>query len=96
LATIGAAGEGAALDSRSWIAITVAGVVGSLLDSFLGATVQRMYYCPRENRETEQHPLHSCGSATRYLRGFGWMNNDVVNFACAAFGTVVVLTLSPA
>ena len=73
--------------------ITFAGLAGSLFDSFLGATVQAMYYCPVDEKETEKHPLHTCGTETVHLRGWKWLNNDWVNFACAAFGVLTALML---
>lgn len=68
------------------IGITAAGVFGSLVDSFLGATVQAIYYCPVCAKETEKHPLHSCGRTTEIVRGWKWINNDVVNTFCAFMG----------
>jgi uncharacterized protein (TIGR00297 family) len=65
--------------------ITFAGVAGSLFDSLLGATVQAMYFCPTDQKETEKHPIHTCGSATIHLRGWKWLDNDWVNFACSLF-----------
>ena len=70
-------------------AALVGGVVGSLVDSLLGATVQAMYLSPtgetekRASRDGVRYPL---------LRGWRWMNNDMVNFlsslagGAAAFG----------
>jgi uncharacterized protein (TIGR00297 family) len=78
----------------SWtmgLIITLAGLAGSLFDSFLGATVQAMYYCPTDKKETEKHPLHTCGTETAQIRGWKWLDNDWVNFACGAFGVVVAL-----
>ncbi len=73
--------------------ISFAGLAGSLFDSFLGATVQAMYFCPKDNKETEKHPLHTCGTETVHLRGWKWLTNDWVNFACGAFGAVIALGL---
>ena len=69
------------------------GVVGSFFDSFLGATVQAIYFCPHCEKETEKHPLHTCGTPTRRLRGLSWLNNDLVNTFCALAGAVVGLVL---
>ena len=71
--------------------VTVAGFLGALFDSYLGATVQAIYYCPVCKKETERHPEHLCGTQTSYARGFNWLTNDWVNFACAAVGILVAL-----
>ena len=42
--------------------VTLAGWLGALFDSLLGATVQSIYYCPTCQKETERYPLHSCGT----------------------------------
>jgi len=72
-------------------AITLAGILGAYFDSFIGATVQAIYYCAACKKETEQHPTHSCGAATTRQRGWRWMNNDWVNFLSAVFGVLVLL-----
>jgi uncharacterized membrane protein len=73
--------------------IALAGLAGSLFDSLLGATVQAMYFCPVDQKETEKHPLHTCGTQTVHIRGWEWLDNDWVNFACSAFGVIVALLL---
>ena len=78
-----------ALNTNYFLLITAAGLAGSLFDSLLGATVQAMYFCPTDQKETEKHPLHTCGTETVHLRGWEWLNNDWVNFACSAFGVVI-------
>ena len=71
--------------------IGLAGLAGSVLDSLLAATVQAIYTCPTCQKETEQHPIHSCGSPTTLKRGWPWLTNDWVNTACAAAGGVIAL-----
>lgn len=77
-----------------FLLVTVSGLLGSLFDSLLGASVQAMYYCPADKKETEKHPLHSCGTPTIHVRGWKWLNNDRVNFACGAFGVIIALLAS--
>jgi uncharacterized membrane protein len=80
----------------SWtlgLSITLAGLLGSLFDSLLGSTVQAIYLCPACDKETEQHPRHTCGSETTLKRGLPWLDNDLVNLGCAIFGVAVALLL---
>ena len=73
--------------------VASAGLIGSLVDSLLGATVQAMYFCPKHQKETEKHPLHACGTPTVHLRGWKWLDNDLVNVACAITGAGTALLL---
>jgi len=76
--------------------IAIAGFAGSLVDSLLGATVQAIYWCPSCQKETEKHPLHSCGNETALQRGWQWMNNDVVNLVCTASAALLAYLLTAA
>jgi hypothetical protein len=55
--------------------------------------VQAIYRCPVCEKETERHPYHTCGAKTVQIRGWAWLNNDWVNFACAVFGAALAIIL---
>ena len=63
-----------------------------MVDSILGATMQAMYYCPACEKETERR-IHNCGTWTRPMRGFTWLNNDVVNFIATLFGGLLAMAI---
>jgi uncharacterized protein (TIGR00297 family) len=88
-ALLGSAGHGL----TNFEIILIAGLLGSLFDSLLGATVQAIYRCPHCDKETEKHPLHSCGTETVQIRGWRWLNNDMVNLGCALMGAVIGMIL---
>ncbi len=69
--------------------ILLAGLTGSLLDSFLGATVQGSYRCPVCGKTTERRQ-HCSKQPTFRIRGIGWINNDGVNWGCAMAGAVAM------
>ena len=69
----------------------VGGLVGSLSDSLLGATWQAMYYDDVAQIETEKTVY--LGRPTRLIRGFSWMNNDMVNLLASIVGAVVAVFL---
>ncbi len=72
---------------------TLAGLLGSLFDSLLGATVQAIYFVDALDKETEQHPLHRSGHPTRHIRGWAWLNNDLVNFIASIVGAALATGL---
>jgi uncharacterized protein (TIGR00297 family) len=84
-----------------FLAVALGGFAGSLADSWIGATLQAIYFCPQCTRETEKHPRHGCGTETQLLRGRHWMTNDLVNLLCtlkgagAAIVIVALLQLIP-
>lgn len=66
----------------------VGGLAGALFDSLLGATVQAIYFCDFDQKETES-ARHRCGRDTRLIRGWRWLDNDGVNFLASVFGSIV-------
>ncbi len=71
------------------VASVLGGLFGAMFDSFLGASVQSIYYCPNCKKETERYPRHLCGAQTTPLRGWRWLNNDWVNFSASVAGALV-------
>ncbi len=72
---------------------SLGGLVGAMFDSLLGATIQAIYHCPQCDKETEKYPLHTCGTETIQVRGWRWLNNDMVNLWCAVMGAVIGIIL---
>lgn len=68
--------------------IPFAGWLGSLFDSLLGATVQAIYFCDFDQKETES-AIHRCGNRTRLIRGWRWLDNDGVNFLASVVGSLM-------
>jgi uncharacterized protein (TIGR00297 family) len=71
----------------------IGGTAGALFDSLLGASLQAIFFCPTCHKQTERHPHHICQSQTVHLRGWRWMNNEMVNFACSVVGASVAAGL---
>lgn len=84
-------GAVSALLSGEWIYIvlaTCAGFVGCMLDSLLGATLQRMYRCQICGQLTEKS--NHCGKKAAHAKGLLWINNDVVNVSASLLGSLLV------
>jgi len=79
--------------SNLWIlaGLLTAGLLGSFLDSFLGATIQAMYRCPSCEKMSEQHPFHHCQTRTEQIRGWSWLTNDGVNFLSSLGGALLAI-----
>ncbi len=79
-------------DAPTLIAVgALSGLLGSLVDSALGASIQSGFRCDTCGRDAESR-THACGRRTRHVRGFLWFNNDVVNLA--ATGTAALASWS--
>lgn len=67
---------------RAMVAITVTGLLSSILDSVLGAALQAKYQMREDNGGllfTERKTVD--GENLELVRGVKWINNDIVNFA---------------
>ncbi|RPI02960.1 MAG: DUF92 domain-containing protein [Calditrichaeota bacterium] len=73
--------------------ILAAGLLASPVDSFLGATVQAQYQCPHCRKITEKR-IHCADHQTTFVRGFRWINNDVVNAFCAFSSVLIVIIIA--
>lgn len=73
--------------------IIACGVVGSLVDSVLGARLQAKYRDPEADRIVEKPPV--CGGTVVLVSGHAWITNDAVNLisglAVVALGLLVAL-----
>ena len=91
LAALGAV-VGWAPEAPPWLLLagtTVAGLLGSLLDSLIGATAQASYHDPGTGRITEQ-PFNPSGVPNELVRGHAWVNNDLVNLAAGLAGAAAM------
>ncbi len=62
--------------------IVLIGLLGSIVDSIIGATIQAQYKCPNCSQVTEKKK-HCQFFETRLISGLSFVDNDMVNAACA-------------
>ncbi|HWP36749.1 MAG TPA: DUF92 domain-containing protein [Gemmatimonadales bacterium] len=84
----GATGEAA-------MATFAAGVIGMLIDSLAGATVQASYRCPSCGA-TLEHSRDGCGAAAVRIRGVACVDNDAVNLIATIAGAATAMLSSGA
>lgn len=66
------------------------GVIGSSLDSVIGALWQSKRRCATCQQFTERR-VHSCGEMTGHVSGLEWLENDEVNLLCTLAGAAVAV-----
>lgn len=72
-------------------AILPAGLLGSLADSLLGASLQARFRCVMCAALTEQ-PRH-CGRPSELISGYAWITNDTVNSLATLIGGLACVGL---
>jgi len=82
----------ASLNSRYFIWIVIAGVLGALADSVAGAILQKRLWCDACGTMTEMD-IHSCGARTRRIGGLAFMENDAVNLLATIVGAAAAFLL---
>jgi uncharacterized protein (TIGR00297 family) len=88
--TVGAIAAAVEKDAALLPLGALSGLGGSVVDSLIGATIQRLFWCPRCERPTER-TVHDCGTPTTRTRGFGVIDNDAVNLLASLAGAVAGL-----
>ena len=74
-----------------WMISLISGFLGSIFDSFIGASLQSRYECPICSEETENR-IH-CESFTRLKRGYAFIDNNLVNLGSTAVGALIAMGL---
>ncbi len=78
---------------RLVLVVGAAALVGALVDSAIGASVQARRWCERCAQWTERR-VHPCGYRTVHARGFRWVTNDAVNVAGTLVGAACAVVLN--
>lgn len=73
------------------VTILLAGMIGNVVDSVLGALVQKQYQCARCGRTTERE-IH-CHVPAHRVRGKKFIDNDVVNLCCSLTGIFTTIVM---
>ncbi len=69
----------------------IAGFIGALIDSLLGATIQGFFKCQVCSKGTEKR-IH-CKEPTKIIRGQEWFRNDHVNFLSSFLAGLIAFGL---
>lgn len=83
--------------ARLWAWLPVAalagGMAGTVLDSLLAATGQRVYYDPRREQPSE-FDTDSAGAPNEPVRGWAWLTSEAIDLVSTAVGAAVTCALA--
>ena len=74
------------------IATIAGGMIGCLIDSIIGATIQGIFQCQGECGKITEKSKH-CGVPSKHLRGIRLLDNNMVNFTAAAGGAISAMLI---
>ncbi len=80
------------LPPSSVASIALAGYIGELVDSLVGATLQAKYLCPACNKLTDKE-VHSCGARTLHIGGIKCFKNETTNIVSTLAASLAALAL---
>ena len=73
-------------------AVVLAGFLGAIADSIVGATLQDRRWCDTCQKSTERM-IHGCGTPTRHAGGITIVDNDLVNLIATFAGAAIAALL---
>lgn len=75
--------------TKIMLVVIVSSIIGSTLDSLLGATIQAKYECSDCGKAVEGK-VH-CGKPSRYVKGVRALDNNAVNFVGTLIGATTAI-----
>jgi uncharacterized protein (TIGR00297 family) len=73
------------------VTIIIAGFLGSIIDSILGASIQAKFECAVCGKNTEK--VSHCHQETKHVSGVLWLDNDWVNVAGSLSGGLIFIAV---
>lgn len=72
--------------------VCLLGFAGAIVDSYLGATIQAIYFDPESRARTEKDEID--GRKLELSRGIRWVDNDMVNLISNIFSAIFAMGMS--
>ncbi|MEM3832142.1 MAG: DUF92 domain-containing protein [Thermoprotei archaeon] len=75
------------------ILASLTGLLGSLLDSLLGAKLEAKYWCEKCHTYSKYYMHSKCGSIAKHDSGYKFINNHVVNLLSITMGSIIAMII---